>query len=263
MTTLKIALLGAVRELAAVELPSVTSALTGRPLRRFALELHVPDERHQELDAELQAAASHEGKHLQGTDTAWLVSDGWTTTSQGRRPEIYIYKMEVEEVEVLQASALEIEGLSLFPIRYKEQVDEGHVTVTLVSEVAGEDNERLENLLGEPDAFHDVTRRGISDTPLRMRFGRCVWQRSADGTRRHHLELIADEGKPAPAPSPLAPVDRPRLDRTVERVVAHTDALAELLEELHLRGVLSESALATINAAATPRPLTLREEREL
>jgi hypothetical protein len=31
MTNLKIALLGAVRELAAVELPSVTSVLTGRP----------------------------------------------------------------------------------------------------------------------------------------------------------------------------------------------------------------------------------------
>ncbi|MFH9044287.1 hypothetical protein ACH4FA_33810 [Streptomyces sp. NPDC017966] len=263
MTTLKMALLGAVRELAAVRLPSATSVLTGRPLRRFALELHVPDERHQELDAELEAAAAHGGKPLQGPDTAWRVSEGWTAASQGRRPEIYIYTMEVEEVELLQASALEIEGLSLSPMRYKEEVDGGHVTVTLVSEVAGEADERLESLLSEPDAFHDVIRRGISDEPLRMRFGRCVWQRSADGTRRHHLELVADEGRSAPPLSPLALVGRPRLDRTVERVAAHADALAELLGELHSRGVLSESAFNAINSAAAPRPLTRREEREL
>jgi hypothetical protein len=42
MTTLKMALLGAVRELAAVQPPSATSVLTGRPLRRFALELVEP-----------------------------------------------------------------------------------------------------------------------------------------------------------------------------------------------------------------------------
>ncbi|WP_406425635.1 hypothetical protein [Streptomyces sp. NBC_01589] len=143
MTHLHISLLGAVRELEAVELPSVGSVLTGRPLRRFALELHVPDERHQELDAELQAAASPGGKPLQGPDTDWIVSDGWTTTSQGRRPEIYIYRMEVEEAEVLRASAVEIEGLSLLPIMYKERVFAGKSTVTLVSKVAGEDIERL------------------------------------------------------------------------------------------------------------------------
>ncbi|MFG2357393.1 hypothetical protein [Streptomyces sp. NPDC048521] len=263
MTSLKLALLGAVRELAAVQLPSVTSVHSGRPLRRFALELHVPDERHQELDAELEEAAANDGKHLHGTDAAWRVSEGWTADSQGRRPEIYIYRMEVQEVEVLEASALEIEGLSLFPSRYKEQVDEDTVTVTLVAEVTGEDDERLEELLRDPDAFYDVTRRGISDTPLRMRFGRCVWQRVADGRRRHHLELVADEGKAVAAPSPLALVNQPQLGRTMERTIANTDALAKLLEELHSQGVLSENAFHAINAAATPRPLTRQEEREL
>lgn len=261
MTHLHVSLLGAVRELEAAELPSVSSVLTGRPLRRFALQLHVPDERHQELDAELRAAESSEGKPLQGPDTAWIVSDGWTTTSQGRRPEIYIYRLEVEEAEVLHASAVEIGGLSLLPIRYKERVAAGKRTMTLVSEVAGEDSERLEALLGQPASFHDVVRRGISDTPLRMRLGRCVWQRSADGTRRHHLELLSDEGTSAPAPSPLALTDR--LDRTVERVVAHSEVLTALIEELHLRGVLSESALHTLGAAAAPRSSTPREEREL
>ncbi|TXS41751.1 hypothetical protein EAO72_16340 [Streptomyces sp. or43] len=54
-----------------------------------------------------------------------------------------------------------------------------------------------------------------------------------------------------------------RFDRTVEWVVAHGQVLTSLIEELHLRGMLSESALRTLGAAAVPRPSTPREEREL
>ncbi|MFD8565524.1 hypothetical protein [Streptomyces sp. NPDC059639] len=263
MTTLNLNLLGAVRELAAVELPSVASVHSGRPLRRFTLELHVPDERHQALDAELQAANADDGRPLRGSDADWRVAEGWTTASQGRRPEIYIYRMEVQEVEFLRVSAVEIEGLSLLPVRYKEQVDEDVVTSTFVTEVTGEDNDRLEGLLRKPDTFHEVTRRGIGDLPLRMRFGRCVWQRAEDGATRHQLELVADEGKFESPLSPLALVNQPQLGMTVERVAAHADALAKLVEELRSHGVLSESALEGINAAAIPRPLTRLEEREL
>ncbi|RPF30432.1 hypothetical protein [Streptomyces sp. TLI_185] len=96
-----------------------------------------------------------------------------------------------------------------------------------------------------------------------MRFGRCVWQRTENGARRHHLELVADEGAPATPLSAFALAGQPRLDRTAERVMAHADALARLLEEMHARGVLSESALQAVNAAARPRALTHAEEREL
>ncbi|MGP4048854.1 hypothetical protein [Streptomyces sp. 2A115] len=161
MTTLDIELLGAMRELAAAQLPSETSIHSGRPLRRFALELHVPDERHQELEAELQAAATAEGPHLRGSEGRWRVLDGWSKLSTGRRREICIYRMEVQEVEV-------------------------------------------------PDL-----------------------------------------------------VDQPFLARTAERVMANSRALAELLEELHARGVLDEERSLAIAAAATPRPLTREEAREL
>ncbi|WP_420711766.1 Dyp-type peroxidase [Streptomyces sp. NRRL F-5123] len=103
MATLKLTLLGAVRELEAVELPDVASAHGLRPLRRFALELHVPDGRHRELDAELRAAASPEGKPLRGADAVWRVSGGWTTTARGRRSGIHVYRIEVQEAEDLQA----------------------------------------------------------------------------------------------------------------------------------------------------------------
>ncbi|MEU1231427.1 hypothetical protein [Streptomyces sp. NPDC005828] len=99
MTTLEIELLGAPRALAAAQLPSDTSPHSGRALRRFALELHVPKERHQELEAELQAAATPEGPHLHGSQGNWRVLDGWNTVPTGHRREIRIYRIQVEEVE--------------------------------------------------------------------------------------------------------------------------------------------------------------------
>ncbi|MFG2320836.1 hypothetical protein [Streptomyces tendae] len=263
MTTLNLTLLGAFREITAAELPPVTSAHSGRPLRRYALQLHVPDERHQELDAELEAAATPDGDHLQGSDAAWRVSAGWTASSQGRRPEIFVYRIEIQEVEILYADALEVEGLRIVPGMYRERADEDTITVTVVAELSGEDDEHLEELLREPGAWYDVTRRGISDTPVRMRFGRCVWQRTEEGGRRHHLELVGDEDSPETAPSALDLAARPRLDRALEQVAAHTDALSRLLAELRAGGVLGEDAVKAVEAAAAPRPLTPREQREL
>lgn len=133
MTTLNLTLLGALREITAAELPPVTSAHSGRPLRRYALQLHVPDERHQELDAELRAAATPDGDHLQGSDAAWRVSEGWTASSQGRRPEIYVYRIEIQEVEILYAEALEVGGVRIVPGMYRERADEDTITVTVVA----------------------------------------------------------------------------------------------------------------------------------
>jgi cation transport regulator ChaC len=263
MTTLHLTLLGAVRELTAAELPAVVSVHNGRSLRRFALELHVPDERHEELDAELQAASTADGPHIQGTDATWRVSEGWTAVSQGRRPEICIYKAEIQEVEELRVSALEIEGLSLVPTRYREGLSEETITATFVTEVSDEDDERLEELLRKPHEFFDVIRRGISDEPLRMRFGRRVWQRAGEGARRHNLVLIADEDTSQAAPDPLALVNQPQLDRTMEKACANTNALALLLEELRSKGVLDKDAFHAIKHAATAHPLTHEEKREL
>ncbi|MFJ3671127.1 hypothetical protein ACIPSE_32160 [Streptomyces sp. NPDC090106] len=99
-TTLEIELLGAFRGLAAVPLPSGTSRPDGRPLRRFAVELHVPDERHRELEGQLHAAATPEGPHLRGNEGRWRVLDGWSKLSTGRRHEILVYRVEIQETDI-------------------------------------------------------------------------------------------------------------------------------------------------------------------
>ncbi|GHA77978.1 hypothetical protein GCM10010345_94320 [Streptomyces canarius] len=72
-----------------MELPSVTSVHKGRPLRRFALEFHVPDERHRELDAELEAAAANEADPLHGTDAAWRGSEDWSDAAPSQPSRLH------------------------------------------------------------------------------------------------------------------------------------------------------------------------------
>lgn len=99
MTTLHVTLLGGLREIAAVRLPAAEAAHGTRSLRRFALELNVPHERHAALDAELRAAAAPDGTYLKGTDAIWRVVEGWTVVAHGPRTGIHRYRVEIEEVE--------------------------------------------------------------------------------------------------------------------------------------------------------------------
>jgi hypothetical protein len=263
MTTLDLTLLGSSHRLVAKELEPVTSAHSGNPLRCYALEFQVPAARRSELDAELQAAAAPNGQRLQGGDAAWRVAGGWTASSQADRPDVYTYALDIQEVEDLQASAVEFGGLVLVPIKYMEESDnEGTIVTTLVTEVSGEDSDRLETILCAEDEYYDVVRRGVSDTALRMRFGRCLWQQIEGGVRRHNLVLVADEGQPEGSAPPMAVLNQPQLHRTTEKAVANADALALLLDELFAQGVLNEAAFSKIKAAATPHELTHRESRE-
>ena len=99
MTVLHVTLLGGLREIAAVPLPVAEAAHGTRSLRRFALELHVPHERHAALDAELRAAAAPDGTYLKGTDALWRVVEGWTVVAHGLRAGIHRYRVEIEEVK--------------------------------------------------------------------------------------------------------------------------------------------------------------------
>ncbi len=82
MTTLPVELLGGIRELAAVPLPSDTPHPGGLPLRRYAVELHVPDERHQELEAEPRRQPRPTARTCAGAR-----DDGasWTAGARSRR----------------------------------------------------------------------------------------------------------------------------------------------------------------------------------
>ncbi|MFF9431916.1 hypothetical protein [Streptomyces sp. NPDC014746] len=262
MTDFSLHLLGVDREIEAEELPPATSAHTGRQLRRVEIELRVPGDLQDDLQDELKAAAAPAGQPLRGEGTSWLVGNHSFSYTDNARPRVYTHRVELHEAEDLKASAVEIEGLTLIPTQYNEDIQDERLLVSIVTEVSGEEGERLEELLVTlGDSYVDVVRRGVSETPLRMRFGRCLWQKGEGDTRRHNLALVADEGQPEP-PLGLAAIAQPQLGRTIEKTVATAKALDLLIEQLHSQGILTEEVAASIKAAALPHDLTPRERRE-
>ncbi|WP_143662390.1 hypothetical protein [Streptomyces sp. Amel2xC10] len=262
MTDFSLHLLGSQRQVRADELPPATSAHTGRQLRRVELELRVPGDLQDDLESELKSAAAPAGQPLAGEGTTWLVTRHSYSYTDNAQPLVYTHRLELQEVEALQASTVEVAGLTLVPIQYKEDIDEEALLVFLVTDVSGEEGERLEELIvTQEDQYFDVVRRGVSEPPVRMRFGRCLWQQGEGATRRHNLTLVADEGRPD-RPLGIAAINQPQLGRTIERTVANAAALDLLVEQLHSQGVLTEEVATTIKAAALPHDLTPRESRE-
>ncbi|MGW5248321.1 hypothetical protein ACWEQN_31630 [Streptomyces sp. NPDC004129] len=262
MTDFSLHLLGSYRQFQAEKLPSATSPHTGRQLRRVELELRVPGDLQDDLESELKAAAAPAGQPLAGEDTTWLVSSHSYSYTDNAQPLVYTHRLELQEVEDLKASTVEVAGLTLVPIQYKEDIDEETLLVSLVTDVSGEEGERLEELIvTQEDQYVDVVRRGVSETPVRMRFGRCLWQQGEGDTRRHNLTLVADESQPE-RPLGFAAINQPQLGRTIEKTVANTKALVLLVEQLRSQGVLTEEVATNIKAAALPQDLTSRENRE-
>lgn len=74
-------------------------------------------------------------------------------------------------------------GLKLQPLRYLEEVDsDGQITIRLRIDLNATYTERFEGVLWEQtsddnDGYFDLVRHGISEPALRVRFGRCYWQR--------------------------------------------------------------------------------------
>ncbi|MFJ8351489.1 hypothetical protein ACIQ9J_35080 [Streptomyces sp. NPDC094153] len=226
------------------------------------LELRVPGDLQDDLESELKAAAAPAGQPLAGEGTTWLVSSHSYSYTDNAQSLVYIHRLELQEVEELQASTVEVAGLTLVPIQYNEDIDEEALLVFLIADVSGEEGERLEELIvTQEDQYVDVVRRGVSETPVRMRFGRCLWQQGEGDTRRHNLTLVADEGQPD-RPLGLAAINQPQLGRAIEKTIANAKALDLLVEQLRSQGVLTEEVATNIKAAALPHELTPRESRE-
>jgi hypothetical protein len=156
------------------------------------------------------------------------------------------------EVETLQVSRLEFRGLVLIPERYKEEIADG-LMVSAIIVPRPEESDRLEALMAESadsaePLYFDVMRVGLCDSPIRMRFGRCLYEEVKEGQRRHLLRLVAEEGDTDLGPG-LSMLHQPEFNRTIELAIANRKAVGVLVEELRDAGVLNSAAVQRIMAA--------------
>lgn len=150
----------------------------------------------------------------------------------------------------IHAQRLEFLGITAVPEHYHEQTDDsdGSLLIEAIVVLDSDADERLENAIRDRDetGYFDLTRVGVRDVPLRVRFGRCLWQRGESG-RSHLLRLVADEDLDRDL-SLWSLVDEPEKSRVASFALRADEGVDAILEELATAGVLTGEAIQRVKA---------------
>lgn len=236
------------------ELEPELSPHTGRPLRRARVWLRVPTEDSKTTTDALGRAREAEHALVSPDGSRWVVISGSHCYAQGDR--VHQHEAELREVEEIRAERLELLGLTLAPTRYKEEAEadgglfisarvepDPAVDAALELEIVRERND---------DLYFDVLRVGVSDTPVRVRFGRCLWQPTEHG-RAHLLRLVSEAGDSEERQHGYVPLLRePEFSIAARKAAAAEEAIEALLDELKAAGTLSAEAIERIRTRVGP-----------
>lgn len=229
----------------AAVIETVESPHTGRPLRRLRSEITVPA-----AEARLIATAIGSGPLTDEEGNEW--SGGIEVESYGDAQGLHNLRINWEEREQLLANAVEFGGLSLRPQRYEEHEDGRSVSIAFRAILSLAETERLRELQRLPsskgDLYFPVVRRGVSDEPREMRFGRVLWQQLEDGNVEHEIVLVDKSFDQQPT-SAFASIGEPQTGHlldAVEQLAAERNALFDALQSI---GVLDDQAIERVRRA--------------
>ncbi len=240
LETLDLVLLGQPHAADVDELKPETSRHSGKELRRVTTSFGVAAEESEALSAELASARDPENAIVSADGSRWRVANTSYSYQDGAR--VHRHSVELIEAEALDCAHLELLGVTLEPSRYKEAFSGDSLMISARVEVNSETDAALEGELANRGGdYFDVVRTGISDTPIRMRFGRCFWQRSDHG-RIHLLHLVSEAGDE----DRFLGFNEPEISHLQRKATRLEAAMDGLLEELTSSGVLSEAAVDAI-----------------
>jgi hypothetical protein len=223
----------------------IESPHTGKTLRRLSTEITVPAARARAIATllEAQPLVDEDGNEWSGR----IESE-----SYGEVQGLHHLKIGWEEQERVQANAIEFEGLSLKPSRYEERADDDGVAISLRARLTPAETEKVRDLQQRPstedELYFPVVRRGVSDEPRRMRFGRVLWQALEDGNADYDITLV-DESLDKEPRSGFGAIGEPHtghLLNAVEQLLGERDAL---LDALKSAGVLDDAAVERVHQA--------------
>ena len=117
----------------------------------------------------------------------WKIGEHSWSHSDGE--SVYSHTLELTEAEVLRPTSISIEDLSIQPYGYEERFDDDRLVIEAKIAVSEQQHLQLKELLLRPDTF-SVTRHGVSEKPVEMRFGLCYWSQS--GTVYKHSLVLVD-----------------------------------------------------------------------
>jgi hypothetical protein len=245
------------------EAPPDVSRYTGKPLRQLRVSLGARgDDAHERLNSALQSAESGDALISDAEGDHWRATRHTYSYTDGRAVTTYKHEAELREHEDLTLEQVVLEALEVTPDRWSLQSNGDQDTLTFLASLGPEDHKMLERMLEKhrtaegPEIYFPVNWTGIRDTPVRMRFGKCLWQPLAGGGARHLVVLVSEHGDTADRLAGLQ-LFEPELTRMMQHTVITRMKLDALITELHEAGVLPSEAVDRLNREVDVLPFDL------
>ncbi len=233
-------------------LEPAVSAVTGRPMRRFRVIIRIHECDHERLGVELSDAGAT--TPLADTDgRRWKVSSNSYSYQAGTASALVTHIVELEEQEDLELQRIEFEEIILIPRRWSiDSRTTGPTVLTVLADLEAEGHLKLEAVLKArdtsalPTPYIPVNLVGITDAPRSMRFGRCLWQALGEGSVRHLLRLVSEDGDEAAS---FVGFNEPEISRLLEQSMRTSAKVDALIAELQRAAALDGEAVERIRNA--------------
>jgi hypothetical protein len=264
-------LLGQFRDVEAEEGDARTSRHSGRSLRQVKVEFSCSDALREQVTAELNAARDVDDALESDDGARWLVGSHSHSNVNGGA---WHFTVPLIEVDAVKAERLEFGGMNFEPHFYREEAvsDDDPIVITAELHPSSErEDERLEQLIGDQfalldddDGYFSLVRHGVTEAPLRVRFGRCLWKKpDSPGVARQHLVVLVSEQGDSERKQRGLNFDEPRSGNAARVALEGREMAEALLEELQAAGVLLPEALERVRQrAASAREQRFRDLNE-
>ena len=246
----------------------VSSRFTGKPLRRICWTLAVyGDSAQEQLQGALSAASNGDDLITDGKGSRWAVTDHSFSYQAGQSVTVYRHEVALAEHEDLRLERVEFEGLDVVPDRWRLDSDDSRIWLAFLVNLPSGQHQQFERVLEEHaaeamDEYFPVRLVGITDGPIKMRFGRCLWKRLDEHTVRHRMWLVG-EGGDDKATGVFDALNQPELARTIEQSLIQKARMDALISELQQAGALSADAAERVRSIGTVGDLSFADAREV
>lgn len=222
------------------------SPFTGRTLRRESTSIQVVPH---EVDLVKRLLDASPVSDSEGT--LW---NGHLDVESFQQGGPHTLEITWNEVEALQADAVEFQGLSLRPTKYEEHDNDDTIAISFKAVLSAEETEVLRALM-EPNRsgaiYWPVVRRGVSDDSRSMRLGRVLWQPLTDGSIAHDITLVDEAFDASDEPNHFLTMHgEPEVSNLVGAVAGLLGQIGVLIAELEAANALPSESIERIRAAA-------------
>lgn len=229
---------------------SFFSPFTGNQLKSFRITISVREQQLSKFEVDLDYVKKYGVSEVndEGTEIRkYNISN--TSYSYSNNSDARKYTLELSEVENIKIDKLLIEGIELTPYEYEETLSEGAIIINAKVNVTKDIANRIEGLYKIEEKYFNVIRKGISENPIKMRFGKNIWSEYEDEVIKYRL-IIVDKKYDTEENDIGRPFNYPELQNIQDMTLYHK-SYNELLADLFVeKGLLSKEEIEKLKEKA-------------